>query len=202
MNIKVLLADDQALVLGALAALLELEPDLSVVAKVTRGDHVLAAVREHQPDVCLLDIEMPGLNGIEVAALLAEQAPATKAAIVTTFGRPGYLQRAMESGARGFLVKDTPATELAIAVRRIHEGQTVIDPTLAVESVRLGSNPLSQRETQVLKESLRGESIDVIAATLHLSAGTVRNHISSAITKTGTNNRVEAAIIANEAGWL
>lgn len=197
-----LLADDQALVLGALAALLNLESDIEVVATCGRGDEVLASVREHQPDVCLLDIEMPGLSGIEVCRLLGREAPVTKCAIVTTFGRPGYLRRALESGARGFLVKDTPADELARAVRRIAEGQRVIDPNLAVESVTAGPNPLTAREVEVLRAALSGGSVDAIAQTVHLSAGTVRNHISSAIAKTNTTTRMEAALAANEAGWL
>ncbi|AOZ73331.1 DNA-binding response regulator [Boudabousia tangfeifanii] len=200
--IKVLLADDQSLVLGALAALLGAEDDLEVVATCTSGDQVAAAVAEKAPDVCLLDIEMPGANGIELVSQLAKSHPGLPCALVTTFGRPGYLQRALEAGAKGFLVKDTPAEELAVAVRKIHQGETVIDPTLAIASITSGPNPLTAREIEVLQEALTGVGIETIAQRLHLSAGTVRNHISSAIAKTHTSTRMEAALTANEAGWL
>ena len=191
-----LLADDQALVRGALAALLSLEPDLEVVAEVGRGDEVVDAVARSRPDVCLLDIEMPGVDGIEVAAELAAAAAAGRVLIVTTFGRPGYLRRALEAGASGFVVKDTPARELADAVRRVHAGLRVIDPALATESLVGGPNPLTEREREVLREALTGAPVATIAARVHLSAGTVRNYLSSAIGKTGTTTRAEAARVA------
>ncbi len=201
-RVRVLLADDQALVRGAMAALLNLESDMEVVAEVGRGDEVLDAVRRTSPDVCLLDIEMPGRDGIAVAADLAALKPGTGVLIVTTFSRPGYLRRALEAGASGFVVKDIPAAELADAVRRVHAGLRVIDPALATESLAGGPNPLTQREQEILRESLSGAPVATIAAHVHLSAGTVRNHLSSAIGKTGTTTRAEAARTAENRGWL
>ncbi len=200
--ITVLLADDQALIRGALAALLELEDDLEVVAQVGRGDEVLAAVRETKPDVALVDIEMPGLDGIEATAQVRAECPDTKVLIVTTFGRPGYLRRAMEAGASGFVVKETPAEELAAAVRTVAKGGRVVDPALAAESLFEGPNPLTDRERDVLRETLTGVKVADIAKRLYLSEGTVRNHLSSAIGKTGASTRVEAAIKARNYGWL
>lgn len=203
--VRLLLADDQALVRGALAALLGLEPDLEVVAEVGRGDEVLAAVSDHRPDVCLLDIEMPGLDGIEVCRRLRTGlAPGDtpRVLVVTTFGRAGYLRRALEAGASGFVVKDTPAAELADAVRRVHAGLRVVDPVLATTSLVEGSSPLTERETEVLRLALDGATVAAVAGRLHLSAGTVRNHLSAAIGKTGTRTRVEAARVARERGWL
>ncbi|MGC0252286.1 response regulator [Pseudactinotalea sp. Z1748] len=200
--IRLLLADDQALVRGALAALLNLEEDLQVVAEVGRGDEVLDAVRRHRAQVCLLDIEMPGMDGIAVAGQLHQQTPGVRSLIVTTFDRPGYLRRAMDNGASGFVVKDTPATELAEAVRRVHAGLRVVDPTLAAESLSGGPNPLTDREKDVLREALEGAPIATIAAHVYLSTGTVRNYLSSAIGKTGTTTRVEAARTAQRRGWL
>ena len=202
MTIKVLLADDQALVRGALAALLALEPDIEVVAEVGRGDEVLEAARAGGAEVCLLDIEMPDADGIEVAALLAENLPGCRSLMVTTFGRPGYLRRALEAGASGFVVKDTPARELAEAVRRVHAGLRVVDPSLATESLLGGPNPLTERERAVLREALDGATVAVLSSRLHLSQGTVRNYLSSAIGKTGTATRAEAARSAEERGWL
>jgi two-component system response regulator DesR len=201
-TIRVLLADDQAMVRGALAALLGLEPDLEVVAEVGRGDEVVEAVERSAPDVCLLDIEMPGGNGIDVAAELTRRQPPVKVLIVTTFSRPGYLRRALEVGVSGFVVKDTPARELADAVRRVHAGLRVIDPALAAESLVGGPNPLTAREQEVLREALTGAPVATIAGRVHLSSGTVRNHLSSAIGKTGTTTRAEAARVAEERGWL
>jgi len=201
-TIRLLLADDQALVRGALAALLELEPDLDVVAEVGRGDEVAAAAALHRPDVALLDVEMPGLDGISATAALREAAPDTRVLIVTTFGRPGYLRRALQAGASGFVVKDTPARQLADAVRRVHAGLRVVDPTLAADSLVSGESPLTERETEVLLAARDGASVASIAATLFLSAGTVRNHLSSAIGKTGAENRTEAVRIADANGWL
>lgn len=202
MSVRVLLADDQALVRGALAALLSLERDIEVVAEVGRGDQVIEAVRAHDAQVALLDIEMPGLDGIEVARRLREQVPTCRSLVVTTFGRAGYVRRALEAGASGFVVKDTPAGELAEAVRRVHAGLRVVDPTLATESLYGGANPLSPREQEVLRAALSGAPVARIAAQVHLSPGTVRNHLSSAIGKTGTSTRGEAATVAEENGWL
>ncbi|WP_404390262.1 response regulator [Humibacillus xanthopallidus] len=201
-TIRVLLADDQALVRGALAALLALESDLEVVAEVGRGDEVVARARESRADVCLLDIEMPGLDGIAAAAAVRDQLPGVRTLIVTTFGRPGYLRRALEAGASGFVVKDTPARQLADAVRKVHAGLRVVDPSLATESLIDGANPLTEREREVLAVALGGGTVASIAAVVHLSAGTVRNHLSSAIGKTGTSTRAEAARVAQDRGWL
>ena len=200
--IRILLADDQALVRGALAALLDLEPDLDVVAQVGRGDEVAAAARESRAEVCLLDIEMPGLTGIEAAALLRTELPDVRSLIVTTFGRPGYVRRALDAGAAGFVVKDTPAKQLADAVRRVHAGLRVIDPDLAAESLMAGPSPLTAREAEILAMSLDGSPVSGIASRAHLSEGTVRNHLSSAIGKTGATTRAEAARVAQANGWL
>lgn len=197
-----LLADDQALVRGAMAALLGLEEDLEVVAEVGTGDEVLEAALRTRPDVAVLDVEMPGADGITVAAELTRRLPETKVLIVTTFGRPGYLRRALESGASGFVVKDTPSDELAEAVRTVARGGRVVDPSLATEVVVGGPNPLTDREREVLAEALDGRSAAAIAARVHLSPGTVRNHLSSAIGKTGSSNKVEAARRAQDLGWL
>jgi len=200
--IRLLLADDQVLVRDALAALLDLEGDLTVVAVVGRGDEVVDAAREHRPDVCLLDIEMPGIDGVEAAARLRDAVPTTRVLMVTTFGRPGYLRRALDAGAAGFVVKDTPAAQLVDAVRRVHAGLRVVDPALATESLLGGASPLTEREAEVLRAALGGSPVARIAARLHLSPGTVRNHLSSAIGKTGTSTRVEAARVAQDHGWL
>ncbi len=201
-TIRVLLADDQALVRGALAALLALESDLEVVAEVGRGDEVVARARESRADVCLLDIEMPGLDGIAAATAVRDSLPGVRSLIVTTFGRPGYLRRALEAGASGFVVKDTPARQLADAVRKVHAGLRVVDPSLATESLVEGANPLTEREREVLIVALQGGTVASIAAVVHLSPGTVRNHLSSAIGKTGTSTRAEAARVAQNRGWL
>jgi two-component system response regulator DesR len=200
--IKVLLADDQALVRGALAALLALETDLEVVAEVGRGDEVVDAARASGAQVCLLDIEMPGRDGIAAAAAVRDALPGVRTLVVTTFGRPGYLRRALEAGASGFVVKDTPARQLAEAVRRVHAGLRVVDPSLATESLVDGANPLTEREREVLTVALRGGTVASIAGLVHLSPGTVRNHLSSAIGKTGTSTRAEAARVAQDRGWL
>lgn len=200
--IRLLLADDQALVRGALAALLDLEHDLEVVAQVGRGDEVVDAARETGAEVCLLDIEMPGITGIEAAAAVRRELPGVRSLVVTTFGRPGYVRRAIDAGASGFVVKDTPARELADAVRRVHAGLRVIDPDLAAESLMDGSSPLTDRERGLLAEALDGATVSAIAARVHLSEGTVRNHLSAAIGKTGASTRTEAARIARDRGWL
>ncbi len=200
--IRLLLADDQALVRGALAALLSMESDLDVVAEVGRGDEVLDAARAHRPDVALLDVEMPGIDGIEATAALRTALPQVRVLIVTTFGRPGYVRRGLQAGAAGFVVKDTPARQLAEAVRRVHAGLRVIDPALAADSMTAGESPLTARETQVLRTALDGGSVADVAKAVFLSEGTVRNHLSSAIGKTGARNRAEAAQIAQANGWL
>jgi len=200
--IRLLLADDQALVRGALAALLDLEIDLEVVAEVSRGDEVVAAAVAEQVDVALLDIEMPGMDGIAATAALRRALPSCRVLIVTTFGRPGYLRRAIEAGASGFVVKDTPARQLAEAVRRVHAGLRVLDPALAEESLVSGASPLTARETEVLRAARGGDTVADVAAVLHLSEGTVRNHLSSAIGKTGARNRAEAVKLAEDRGWL
>jgi two-component system, NarL family, response regulator DesR len=200
--IRLLLADDQALVRGALAALLALEPDLEVVAEVGSGDAVVPAADEHHPDVALLDVEMPGMDGITATAALKAAHPGVRVLIVTTFGRPGFLRRALQAGADGFVVKDTPARQLADAVRRVHAGLRVVDPTLAADSLVAGESPLTARETDVLRVARDGAGVAAIARRLFLSEGTVRNHLSSAIGKTGTANRAEAARTAELNGWL
>lgn len=200
--IRLLLADDQALVRGALAALLSLERDLEVVVEVGRGDEVVAAARASTPDVALLDVEMPGMTGIEATRALRAELPAVRVLIVTTFGRPGYVRRGLEAGAQGFVVKDTPAPQLADAVRRVHAGLRVIDPTLAMDSMTSGDSPLTARETDVLREAAAGGRVADIARAVHLSEGTVRNHLSSAIGKLDARNRADAAHIARESGWL
>ena len=200
--IRVLLADDQSLVRGALAALLSLEPDMEVVAEVGRGDEVVAAARRTSPQVALLDVEMPGLDGIAAAAALHAELPQVRVAILTTFGRPGYLRRAMEAGALGFVVKDAPAGELAAAVRLVAGGERVVDPALAVATLAGGASPLTGRERDVLVAARDGATVADIAGRLFLSEGTVRNYLSAAITKTGTRNRVEALRVAETNGWL
>ena len=200
--IRLLLADDQALVRGALAALLQLEDDLEVVAEVARGDEVVAAAVESKPDVALLDVEMPGIDGLAAARLLRDAVPTCRVLRVTTFGRPGYLKQAMSAGASGFVVKDTPARQLADAVRRVHSGLRVVDPTLAAESLTQGDSPLTEREADVLQAARSGGTVAAIAAILFLSEGTVRNHLSSAIGKTGARTRAEAVRVAVDNGWL
>lgn len=190
------------MVRGALAALLGLERDLQVVVQVARGDQVVEAALAHTPDVALLDIEMPGLDGLDAAALLRAALPSCAVLILTTFGRPGYLARAMRAGVRGFLVKDAPAAELATAIRKVMHGGKVIDPGLAAAALAAGPNPLTSRECEVLRASGEGTSVADIAARLKLSEGTVRNYLSTAIAKTGARNRVEAARLAAEHGWL
>jgi two-component system, NarL family, response regulator DesR len=197
-----LLAEDQTMVREALASLLGMEEDIEVVAEVNRGDAVLAAARETHPDVALLDIEMPGADGIAAARQLSQEMPGCAILILTTFGRPGYLRRAMESGARGFLLKDAPAKELAIAIRRTVAGERVVDPALAAQALSEGKGPLSWREREILMSSAAGSNIAEIAKSLHLSEGTVRNHLSSAIQKLGARNRFEAARAAEAKGWL
>ena len=200
--IRVLLAEDQAMVRGALAALLRLEGDIVVVAEAARGDAVVPTALEAQPDVALLDIEMPGGDGLSAARALRDQLPSCRVVILTTFGRSGYLRRAMASGAVGFLLKDAPAADLAAAIRRVMAGERVVDPDLALAALSAGDNPLTDREREVLAAALDGASIADLATRLALSEGTVRNHLSAAIQKLGVRNRLEAARRAEEQGWL
>ncbi|MCU1359562.1 MAG: two-component system response regulator [Ilumatobacteraceae bacterium] len=200
--IRLLVADDQALIRSAIVALLDLEPDFTVVADVGRGDQVVAAAQAHSPDIALLDIEMPGLDGLAVAAALAKEVPACKVMIVTTFGRAGYLRRAMEAGALGFVVKDAPAEQLADAIRRVANGERVVDPQLAAATLAEGPSALTARERDVLVAARDGATVAEIAQRLYLSDGTVRNYLSSAISKTGVRNRMEAVRVADERGWL
>lgn len=199
---RVMIAEDQGMVRGALAILLDLEPDMEVVGQVGRGDEVVPRAREVRPDVALLDIEMPGLDGLEAAAALHRALPSCVILILTTFGRPGYLRRAMDAGAMGFLVKDGPAEDLADAIRRAVRGERVIDPVLAVAALSDGPNPLSPRERDVLSASSDGSTVAAVATRLSLSEGTVRNYLSSAIQKTGARNRTEALHQAEHRGWL
>ena len=202
LSIRVVLAEDQAMVLGALSALLELEPDITVVAKTPNGREALDAVRRLAPDVLVTDIEMPLVTGLELAASLRANFPAVRTIILTTFARPGYLRRAMDAGARGYLLKDRPAAELADAVRRVHRGLRVVDPALAAEAWNAELDPLTDRERQILQLAGDGRSSTEIAAGLHLSEGTVRNYLSEAIAKLGASNRIDAARIARAKGWL
>ncbi|MBE3590804.1 MAG: response regulator transcription factor [Firmicutes bacterium] len=200
--IRVLLAEDQALVRGALKALLEMEGDIVVVGEAARADEVVPLARETQPHVALLDIELPGGSGLIAAAALRESLPECRVVMLTTFGRPGYVQRALAAGAHGFLLKDAPAAELAVAIRRVLQGQRVVAPDLALMALQEGPSPLTQRESEVLAAAAGGATTADISASLHLSEGTVRNHLSSAIQKLGARTRTEAVRIAKERGWL
>lgn len=200
--IRLLLADDQALIRGALAALLATEPDLRVVAEVARGDEVVQAAIDSSPDVALLDVQMPGLDGLSAAAALRERIPGCRVLMLTTFGRPGYLRRALASGASGFCVKDAPPEQLIDAIRRVHAGLRVVDPALAVESLAVGDSPLTARERDVLAAASDGSTVAEIAGRLYLSEGTVRNYLSSVIGKTGARTRADAVRIATDRGWI
>ncbi|MGI8334935.1 response regulator transcription factor [Actinomadura scrupuli] len=200
--IRVMLAEDQAMVRGALASLLGLEEDIEVVAQAANGEEAIAVALATRPDVALLDIEMPGKNGITAAGELRRVLPECKVMMLTTFGRPGFLRQAMEAGASAFLVKDSPAQELAAAIRRVRAGERVIDPALAAAALSAGPNPLSPRERDVLAASADGSTIADIAGRLHLSEGTVRNYLSAAIQKVGARNRIEAVRSADAQGWL
>jgi two-component system, NarL family, response regulator DesR len=200
--IRVLIAEDQGMIRGALASLLGLEPDIEVVAQVSRGDEVLAAALHVQPDVALLDIEMPGASGLDAAELLARELPGCRVLILTTFGRPGYLRRAMEGGAAGFVLKDAPASELSSAIRRALNGERVVDPGLAAAALSQGQSPLTPREHEVLAASRQHATVAELAGALYLSPGTVRNHLSSVMQKLDARNRGEAVRVAEERGWL
>ena len=202
MSVRVLVAEDQAMVRGALVALLSLEEDIEIVAEASRGDEAVTKALEAKPDVALLDIEMPGGDGLSAAAQIKESLPSCRVIILTTFGRAGYLRRAMEGGAAGFMLKDAPPEELAAAVRRATKGERVVDPALAASALSEGQSPLTQREREVLSASADGATIRDVARRLHLSEGTVRNYLSTAIKKLGARNRVEAARLAENKGWL
>jgi two-component system response regulator DesR len=202
MSIRLVIADDQALVRGALVALLGLEPDIEVVAELGDGTRVADAVVEYSADVAMLDVEMPGVDGISAADAVRRAAPSCRVLMVTTFGRPGYLKRAMQAGASGFVVKDTPARQLAEAVRRVHRGLRVVDPALAAESLTSGDSPLTLRETDVLRAAAAGGTVADIAKAATLSEGTVRNYLSASMAKTGGRTRAEAERIAADNGWL
>ncbi len=200
--IRVLIAEDQAMVRGALASLLGLEADIEVVAQVSRGDQVVDAALAAGPDVALLDIEMPGRTGLDAADELGRALPGCRILILTTFGRPGYLRRAMEGGAAGFLLKDAPAAELARAIRRAVAGERIVDPGLAAEALSQGESPLTPREHEVLVAARQHATVADLAAALYLSPGTVRNHLSSVMQKLDARNRAEAVRVAEERGWL
>ncbi|MEV1244317.1 response regulator transcription factor [Nonomuraea sp. NPDC052129] len=200
--IRVMIAEDQGMMRDALALLLGLEDDLEIVAQVSSGDAIVPAATEHRPDVALLDIELPGRSGLDVLPVLRAALPECVVLILTTFARPGYLRRAMEAGAAGFLVKDGPVEELAAAIRRAVAGERILDPALAAAALNAGPSPLTDRERDVLTAALDGSTIADVAARLHLSESTVRNHLSSAIGKTNTRNRIEAAQLARHNGWL
>lgn len=200
--IRIVLADDEHLVRGAIAALLGLEDELTVVAELGRGDEVLQAVQDHAANIAVLDIEMPGASGLDAAAELRRSVPDCGVLILTSFGRPGYLRRALASGARGFLAKDAPVEQLAGAIRNVHEGGRYIDSELAASAMTTGESPLTPRETDVLRAASDGAAVAEIARSLHLTQGTVRNYLSSALTKTGTENRISAIRAAEQMGWL
>ena len=200
--IRILIAEDQAMVREAIAGLLDLEDDLEVVAQVGRGDEVLAAAASSAPDVALLDIEMPGATGLEVLGRLAAQQPGCRILILTTFGRPGYLRRAMEGGAAGFLLKDAPIAELSSAIRRAMAGERIVDPGLAASALSEGPSPLTEREQEVLVASREHATVAQVALALHLSPGTTRNHLSAIMGKLGAHSRIEALRIAEQKGWL
>ena len=201
-KIRVLLAEDQTMVRGALVALLELEPDIQVIAQAANGREAERLTREMKPDVVVTDIEMPEWTGLEFAAALKESGSKASVIILTTFARPGYLRRALDAGARGYLLKDRPAAELAQAIRRVHIGLRAIDPELAAEAWHADADPLNDRERQILQRAGDGKTSAEIAADLRLSEGTVRNYLSEAIAKLGAANRVDAARIARQRGWL
>jgi len=200
--IRVLIAEDQSMIRKALVALLGLEGDIEVVTEVARGDEIVEQVERVMPDVALLDIELPGLDGLAAAAQLRVRCPTVKVIILTTFGRPGYLRRALEAGAVGYVLKDAPAETLASAIRRATEGKRTVDPTLAVTALSEGGNPLTEREREVLAASREDATVADIARRLFLSEGTVRNHLSTAIQKLEARNRAEATRIAEQKGWL
>lgn len=200
--IRVLLADDQALLVDALAAALDLQPDLEVVATVRSGDEVLAAARRARPDVALLDVQMPGADGLSVTARLTAELPECRVVVLTTFARTGYLRRAVEAGAVGFVIKEAPLERMVDAVRRVHAGLRAFDPQLSARAQITGRSPLTERERDVLRATLAGDQVADIARSLRLAESTVRNHLSAAIGKTGGRTRAAAARLAEDNGWL
>ncbi|MDH2412467.1 DNA-binding response regulator [Streptomyces chitinivorans] len=200
--VRVLLAEDMLILRRALVSLLELEPDIEVVAETDNGDRVLPLAREYRPDVAVLDIDMPGIDGIRAAARLHRELPGCRTVILTTLGRPGNLRRAMEAKVSGFLLKDTDPARLSAAVREVAAGGRVVDPELALTALQVGNSPLSDREAEVLRLASQGEDVPEIARTLFLSAGTVRNYLTTAVTKLSARNRMDAVRIARDAGWL
>lgn len=202
MTTRILLAEDQGMLRSALASLLDVEPDLQVVAQVGRGDEIVPAVAEQHPDVALVDIDLPGSSGLDVLPELTARFPGCTVIIVTTFARAGYLRRAMAAGARGFLVKDDPVDQLAAAIRQVLSGETVVQPDLALAALRAPANPLTEREQEVLQASRDGATVADIAGRIYLSEQTVRNYLSSAIGKTGARNRAQARAVAEEHGWV
>jgi len=201
-KIRVLVAEDQTMLRGALSQLLELESDITVVAQAANGREAHRLIREHTPDVVVTDIEMPEMTGLELAAALKDADTKTRVIILTTFARPGYLRRALEAGARGYLLKERPASELAEAIRRVYQGLRAVDPALAAEAWSADEDPLSDRERKILQLAGDGRSSSEIATALRLSEGTVRNYLSDAIAKLGATNRIDAARIARTRGWL
>jgi len=201
-RVRVVLAEDQGMVRGALSVLLGIEPDIEVVASASDGEEAFRTVGKHRPDVLVTDIEMPRITGLELAVKVRELYPETRVLMLTTFARPGYLRRALEAGAHGYLLKDRPSTELADAVRRIYRGHRVVDPDLAAEAWGAEADPLSDREREILRRAGEGESTAEVARMLRLSEGTVRNYLSEAISKMGAHNRIEAARLARTKGWL
>ncbi len=202
MSIRVMIVEDQAMVRGALAALLALERDLAIVAECADAESALGRLAESSPDIVLVDVELPGMNGIEAIAQVKTRSPNTRCIVLTTFGRPGYLRSALDAGAVGFLVKDAPASELANAIRQVHAGGRAIDPDLAMAALTLGENPLTPRQRDLLRLTLLGRSVSEMANELALTEGTVRNYLSEAITTVGAANRIDAARIAEAQGWL
>lgn len=200
--VRILIADDQGMIRSALATLLGMEPDFEIVAQLDSGQAILAAARQARPDVALLDVEMPGGDGLTAAQALHAEFPECHILILTTFGRPGYLRRAMDAGASGFVLKDGPVENLIRAIREVLDGRKVIDPVLATAAIAAGPNPLTARERDVLAASADGSSVADVAARLYLSEGTVRNYISVVIGKTGTRNRMEAVRAATDRGWI
>ncbi|WP_433442982.1 response regulator transcription factor [Nonomuraea sp. CA-141351] len=200
--IRVLLAEDMHLIRGALASLLRLEPDIEVVAEVPSGDAVVPAALEHRPDVAVLDVQMPGMDGIEAAAELGKRLPGCRVLVLTQLGRPEVLRRALAARVGGFMLKDAPPADLAAAVRRVNAGETVIDPALAAATITARENPLSPREVDVLRLAAGGDDLSEIAHALHLTKGTVRNYLGAIVTKLDARNRLDAVRIATEAGWL
>ncbi|MET9850560.1 DNA-binding response regulator [Streptomyces ossamyceticus] len=200
--IRILLAEDMHMVRGALVALLALEGDLTVVAEVERGDRIVATALEHQPDVAIIDVDLPGLDGLSAAAQLAQQLPSCRTLILTSLGRPGTLRKALAAQVGGFLLKDAPPDRLADAVRDVAAGKRVIDPQLALAALDNGENPLTPRETEVLRLAADGAEAADIARLLFLSVGTVRNYLTTVVTKLNARNRVDAIRVARESGWL